>query len=271
MLFCCGLTISAVITHSAHPAEPKSGESGQKHLSWHSPDASGNRQVSQRLVTDEELREAHDDVNGLLGEREIPAFPRGFRWFQLVPPGGTGRDVVKTYGRVQGELPVRHDLVLETAYTRAAIEELYGLPVTPPPPIPAEAWETLPDDQQSDVRQRAEQARAAGLMAGAPGAVPILRCRTLRRSLPFYATLGFRAEDLDGYAVLRNGTTELHISRGNAGAPGGCLIRVPDATALWQQLQGLEMLGPLENDNPGITTFTLLDPDNNRLIFLSRR
>jgi hypothetical protein len=26
-----GLTIFAVITHSAHPAEPKSGESGQKH------------------------------------------------------------------------------------------------------------------------------------------------------------------------------------------------------------------------------------------------
>jgi hypothetical protein len=32
------LTISAVITHSAHPAGPKSGESGQKHRSWHSPD-----------------------------------------------------------------------------------------------------------------------------------------------------------------------------------------------------------------------------------------
>lgn len=235
-------------------------------------DASGNRQISQRRITDEELQEAHEDISARLRERGIPALPSGFRWFQLVPRGGTGRDVVETFGRVQGMLPNRHDLALETAYVRAAIEELYGLPVTPPPPIPAEAWEPLPDDQRSDGRQRAQHARAAELMAGAPGAVPILRCRTFRRSLPFYATLGFRAEDLDGYAVLRNGTTELHLSQGSAAAPGGCLIRVPDAAALWQQLRGrLEMLGPLQNDNPGMTSFTLLDPDGNHLIFVSER
>jgi hypothetical protein len=98
-------------------------------------------------------------------------------------------------------------------------------------------------------------------MAGPPGAVPILRCRILRRSLPFYATLGFQPENLDGYAVLRNGTTELHISQGNAAGPGTCLIRVPDATALWHQLQDLETLGPLERQprnvvHPSLTPTT---------------
>jgi hypothetical protein len=232
-------------------------------------DASGNRQISQRRVGDEELRAADEDINHLLRQRGIPERPSGFRWFQLVPPGRTGHDVVAAYIRVQRELPGRHDLVRETAYARAAVEELYGLPVTPPPPLPPEAGELLPEDARHAARRHAEGARTAELMVGVPGAVPILRCRNLRRSLPFYATLGFRAEDLAGYAVLRNGTTELHISETSAATPGGCLIRVPDAVALWHQLQDQEMLGPLDNENPGIFSFTLLDPDNNHLIFVS--
>jgi hypothetical protein len=107
--------------------------------------------------------------------------------------------------------------------------------------------------------RRAEQARTAGLMTGP--AVPILRCRSLRRSLPFYAALGFQAEDLDGYAVLRNGTTELHLSQTSNTSPGGCQIRIPDAAALWQQLQGQEVLGPLEDENPAMLSFALLGPE----------
>jgi hypothetical protein len=33
-----------------------------------------------------------------------------------------------------------------------------------------------------------------------------------RRSLAFYAAFGFQVEELDGYAVLRDGAAELHIS-----------------------------------------------------------
>lgn len=232
-------------------------------------DAAGNRQISQQPVGDEERREVERDISQLLRERGLPEPPSGFRWFQLVPPGGTGRDVVAAYVRVQHALPRRYDVVLETAYARAAIEELYGLPVTPPPTIPPQAWEPLPEDPQSADRRRAEQARTVELLSGPPGAVAILPCRHLRRSLDFYATLGFQAEELAGYAVLRNGATELHLSRRSNISSGACLIRVPDAAELWQRQQGRHPLGPLDSDNPGMVSFTLLDPDGNHLRFVS--
>ncbi|WP_433824445.1 DUF5956 family protein [Actinoplanes sp. CA-015351] len=234
-------------------------------------DAAGNRQVSQQPVTGSELAGDDDEATVLLAERGIPALPGGFRWFQLVPPGRTGGDVVAAYRRVQRELPQRYDMALETAYARAAVEELYGLPVTPPPPIPASWWEPEPENPRHTARMRAEHARQAELLSGPPGAVPILRCRDLRRSLAFYATLGFRGEELSGYAVLRHPAAELHLSETSDVSPGGCLIRVPDAAALWHSLDGRLTLGPLDHDNPGMATFTLLDPDNNHLRVVSIR
>ncbi len=234
-------------------------------------DASGARRVPRRRAGDDEVRDGDEEVNQLLRERGIPGRPSGFRWFQLVPPGGSGRDVVAAYIRAQSALPTEYNVVWETAYARAAVEELYGLPVTPPPPIPPEAWETPPEDPRSAARRRAEGAREAELMTGPPGAVPILRCRNLDRSVRFYAALGFRADVLTGYAVLRDGTTELHISETGNANPGGCLIRIADASAMWQRLQDREMLGPLIEDNPGMVSFTLLDPDRNHLIFVSGR
>jgi hypothetical protein len=222
-------------------------------------DDEGNRQISRRYAADGE------HINERLRARGLPERPGGFRWFQLVPPGGTGSDVMAVYFRVQRELPRRYDVTWETAYVRAAVEELYGRPITPPPPIPPEAWEPEPEDPRDAADRRAEQARLADVMAGPLGAVPILRCRNLERSLRFYATLGFDAEELSGYAVLRNGTTELHLSRtADGGGSGGCLIRVSDAAALWRQLQDQDMLGPLEDGR-----FTLLDPDGNHLMFAS--
>ncbi|MBB2947070.1 hypothetical protein FB565_006838 [Actinoplanes lutulentus] len=232
-------------------------------------DAAGNRQVSQRLVTSAERADEDNEINQLLAERGIPARPGGFRWFQLVPPDKTGSDVVAAYMRVQRELHRCHDMELETAYARAAVEELYGLPVTPPPPIPASLRQPAPENPRHTARIQAEQVRQASLLPGAPGAVPILRCRDLRRSLAFYATLGFRGEELSGYAVLRHPTAELHLSETSNASPGGCLIRVPDAAALWHSLDGQPTLGPIEDDNPGMVTFTLLDPDHNQLLFVS--
>jgi hypothetical protein len=90
-------------------------------------DGSGNRRTTRRRVSDDELREIDEDVNRFLHERGLPAPPSGFRWFQLVPPGGgTGNDVVAAYLRVQRESPGRYDVARETAHTRSAIEELYG-------------------------------------------------------------------------------------------------------------------------------------------------
>ena len=234
-------------------------------------DAAGDRRTSERRFTDEEQREHDAEINELLQERGIPDRPGGFRWFQLVPPGGTGRDVTAAYTRVQSELPERYDVARETAYTRAAIEELYGLPVTPPPPIPPEAWEPEPEDPHDAERRRTEEAQVAEAMTGPPGAVPILGCRDLQRTLRFYAALDFEAEELAGYAILRNGTTELHISRHTGATPGACLIRIPDAAALWHRIQGRDGLEPLDAGNPGMVQFTLRDPDGNYLRFISGR
>ena len=234
-------------------------------------DAAGNRQVSEHPFAEEDIAEAEQTINEHLVERGLPQRPSGFRWFQLVPPNGTGRDVVAAYGQVQLDLPSRYDVTLETAYARAAVEELYGRPVTPPPPIPAEAWEELPEDPQLTAWRQAEEADNAAALTGPPGAVPILRCRSLARSLPVYATLGFDAQELSGYAVLLSDTAELHLSQTSNTSPGYCLIRVADAAALWHRLRGHEMLGPLEEDNPGMVRFTLLDPDNNKLNFVSGR
>jgi hypothetical protein len=40
-----GLTRSDVITHSAHPAGPQPGVSGQKHRSWNSPVVNDDRHM----------------------------------------------------------------------------------------------------------------------------------------------------------------------------------------------------------------------------------
>jgi catechol 2,3-dioxygenase-like lactoylglutathione lyase family enzyme len=117
--------------------------------------------------------------------------------------------------------------------------------------------------------RRAEEARAARVMTGPPGAVPILTCRDLDSSLRFYAGLGLRAEELPGYAVLRDGPVEVHLSQTVRAAPGGCLIRVPDAAARWRRWNGRGALGPLDAGNPDMVRFTLIDPDGNQLIFVS--
>ncbi|MEN3616087.1 hypothetical protein AAH979_42285 [Plantactinospora sp. ZYX-F-223] len=99
--------------------------------------------------------------------------------------------------------------------------------------------------------------------------MPILQCHQLSRSLPFYATLGFQAEELPGYAVLRNGPTELHLFPTIHASPGGCLLRITDAPELRKRLRGQDMLGPLDDTVPGMMSFQLTDPDGNHLIFVS--
>ena len=58
---------------------------------------------------------------------------------------------------------------------------------------------------------------------------------------------------------------------GRRPAPACCGLRVADARELWQRLGAEERLGPLDDDNPGMVSFTLLDPDGNTLVFAGPR
>lgn len=90
-------------------------------------DAAGNQRISRRRVGDEERREADADINQHLDER---VYPHG-RTVSAGTAGRDGSDVTAAYVRVQSELPGRYDVLRETEYARAAVEQLYGLPVTP--------------------------------------------------------------------------------------------------------------------------------------------
>ncbi|GLY06716.1 hypothetical protein Acsp01_70950 [Actinoplanes sp. NBRC 101535] len=224
----------------------------------------GAREVTQEPLSEDDLRQLRDDTDEYLAEYGIPPVPPGFRWFQRVPPDGTGRDVLAAFVRAQGELPPRLDPAVAAAHIRAAVQALYGLPVTPPPPIQPSA-----ENPRRPARRFAVETRAVELLTGPAGAIPILSTRDLDRSLAFYGRLGFRGEQLPGYAVLTQEDTELHISGTSRHSPTGCLLRVDDAAARWEQLRDEPTLGTLEDDVPGMLTFVLLDPDGNHLRFVS--
>jgi hypothetical protein len=247
----------------------------------------GDVEVSRRLETAEERQERDDWTNEHLRDLGLPERPNGYRWFQRVPDGLTGRDVLAAAGRAQAELPDGLAMRLTVPFIRAAVQQVYGLPVTPPPPLPAEAWTPQEVNPRVGADVRADRQRTAQLLS-APlsgpahrsdivdpplSAVPILRCARLERSLRFYALLGFDAEELAGYAVLRCGDVTLHLRRTTDVVPGGCHFHVADAARLWRQLrdQGVPMLGRLDETNEHLSTFVLLDPDNNCLRFASPR
>jgi catechol 2,3-dioxygenase-like lactoylglutathione lyase family enzyme len=108
----------------------------------------------------------------------------------------------------------------------------------------------------------------------------------LERSLSFYQLLGFVAgEPEDGAALVRNGGASLYIfatgtvssdpgrrldMQGNASGIDHISFRVSDVDAWAQELRGRAVSiesGP-ENQSWGSRTFTVLDPDGNRLWFL---
>lgn len=106
-------------------------------------------------------------------------------------------------------------------------------------------------------------------------AVPILRCADLDRSVAFYELLGFVSDRLSGYVVFAAGDAELHLSRtGTVLDPGGCLIHVSDAAVTRAALaaRGVQLLSDLESDGrsgAGIRSFTVEDPDGNKIRFAS--
>jgi hypothetical protein len=243
----------------------------------------GGRDTSRRRETAEERREQDEWTNEYLRDHGVPERPGGFRWFQRLPDGKTGRDVLAAGNLASGDLPDGVHGAPTVPFLRAAVQRVYGLPVTDPEPL---AWDPELPDPRMEARLRADHARTADLLAGPPGpgpgpdpgepfrsVVPILHSRDLERTARYYLRLGFETTDLGGYGVLRRGALELHVNRTHRPVPGACLIRVADARSLWHDLHrhGMSLLGELEEDNPFLVTFLLHDPDGNVLSFVSPR
>jgi hypothetical protein len=246
----------------------------------------GGRETSRRRETAEERRELDEMTHEYLAEHGVPNQPAGYRWFQRLPGGRTGTDVLDAAGRVGMELPGHLHGAPTVPFLRAAVQRVYGLPVTEPEPLPPEAWDPEPEDPRMAARKHAERARVAALMTTPPELpddddpadpwgppVPMLQSRDLERTARFYVRLGFETTDLGGYGVLRRGALELHVDRTHQPARGACLIRVADARHLWHDLRAHDVsrLGGLEEDNPHMVSFVLHDPDGNRLLFVGPR
>jgi catechol 2,3-dioxygenase-like lactoylglutathione lyase family enzyme len=98
---------------------------------------------------------------------------------------------------------------------------------------------------------------------------PILASADLDRTCVYYQSLGFElVERHEGYLVMHSGASELHFST-PAGPPttGGAFVHVADAARLWKRLRqdGVDDLGPLQDQPWGLREFVATDPDGNRI------
>ena len=80
-------------------------------------------------VTEDEQREAEEDANAYLHDVGLPADrPYGYRWFQVLPEGGSARDIrAAAYRAIEmSGLPDSHHPREAVPFIRAAIDRLYG-------------------------------------------------------------------------------------------------------------------------------------------------
>jgi catechol 2,3-dioxygenase-like lactoylglutathione lyase family enzyme len=107
-------------------------------------------------------------------------------------------------------------------------------------------------------------------------AIPVLPARDLRRTLAFYAALGFEGELLaaDTYAIVTLGPVELHFFPHPELVPGenyaGCYLRVADVDGAHRLMgaaglpkRGIPRLEPVGDKPWGMREFALLDEDGN--------
>src|SRR4051794_18366889 len=115
---------------------------------------------------------------------------------------------------------------------------------------------------------------AAAMMSGVGGrAAPVFASSDLQATLAFYEALGFEnrgapPEEWDYLIIGREGI-ELHFSAppGAPSGPGICFVYVDDADAVHDAWQAsttppARMSSPVDQEC-GMRTFTLLDPDGN--------
>jgi len=122
-----------------------------------------------------------------------------------------------------------------------------------------------------DPRRLTRRVRRIGRRHGydaALRAIPILASTDLDRTRAYYAALGFElAEQHEQYLVMHSGGTELHFSS-SPGTPAVlAFLQVVDAGALWKRLKadGVDGLGPVQDQPWGLREFVATDADGNRL------
>jgi catechol 2,3-dioxygenase-like lactoylglutathione lyase family enzyme len=99
-------------------------------------------------------------------------------------------------------------------------------------------------------------------------AAPVLAAADLDRTRAYYASLGFRlVERHEHYLVMHSGGMELHFSNRPDTPAALAFVQVVDAGALWKRLRsdGVDGLGPVQDQPWGLREFVATDPDGNRI------
>ena len=102
----------------------------------HDPD--GTRTFQRLPLSEQDVREIHDDEDAYLADCGIPPRPRGYRWFQRLPHGLTSGDVLEAVNRALLDSPTGHPAE-DVPLAWPVLRDLYGLtaaepPAAPPPP-----------------------------------------------------------------------------------------------------------------------------------------
>jgi catechol 2,3-dioxygenase-like lactoylglutathione lyase family enzyme len=128
---------------------------------------------------------------------------------------------------------------------------------------------------QLDPRRVLRRARRIGRSHGHDTvlqAVPILAASDLDRTRAYYSSLGFRlVERHEHDMVMHSSGMELRFSNRPDTPAVLVFLQVVDAGALWKRLksEGVDALGPVQDQPWGLREFIATDPDGNRIRVVS--
>ena len=124
---------------------------------------------------------------------------------------------------------------------------------------------------QLDPRRVLRRARRIGRSHGHDTvlqAVPILAASDLDRTRAYYSSLGFRlVERHEHDMVMHSSGMELRFSNRPDTPAVLAFLQVVDSGALWKRLksEGVDGLGPVQDQPWGLREFIATDPDGNRI------
>ena len=124
---------------------------------------------------------------------------------------------------------------------------------------------------QLDPRRVLRRARRIGRSHGHDTvlqAVPILAASDLDRTRAYYSSLGFRlVERHEHDMVMHSSGMELRFSNRPDTPAVLVFLQVVEAGALWKRLksEGVDGLGPVQDQPWGLREFVATDPDGNRI------